>query len=316
MIDVAAAVILRADGQVLFGRRPEGKPYPGYWEFPGGKIEHGETALAALKRELMEELGISVSQAHPWITRTFHYQHATVRLNFFKVVEFEGTPEGLENQLLSWQEPQAIDVFPILPANAPILRILNLPPVYAITHATAMGVDRQLASLHSALEKGLKLLQIREKQMPRDELLAFGRQACTLARNHGATVLVNADIDLAREIAADGVHLDSGTLMQLNQRPDFPWVAASAHDRRELQHAANLGIDFVVLGPVMPTASHPGAPALGWKRFAELAHDLPLPVYALGGLNCSDLDAAIEHGAHGVSMITGAWGQPSDNSPS
>ncbi|MBA2484433.1 MAG: NUDIX domain-containing protein, partial [Nitrosomonas sp.] len=76
---------MRPDGSFLLARRPEGKPYPGYWEFPGGKIETGESPLAALERELQEELGIHITLAYPWITRVFTYTHATVRLHFFRV---------------------------------------------------------------------------------------------------------------------------------------------------------------------------------------------------------------------------------------
>src|SRR5512141_2805546 len=96
--EVAAAVIVRPDGEFLLAQRPAGKPYPGYWEFPGGKIEPGEDAHAALVRELNEELGIDVTAATPWITRVYAYTHATVRLHFFRVSAWEGEPQPLEDQ--------------------------------------------------------------------------------------------------------------------------------------------------------------------------------------------------------------------------
>ncbi len=83
VVDVAVGVLLRANGQFLLGSRPAGKPYAGYWEFPGGKLEDGETALQALQRELHEEMGITVTAATPWLTQRFVYPHATVRLHFF-----------------------------------------------------------------------------------------------------------------------------------------------------------------------------------------------------------------------------------------
>jgi 8-oxo-dGTP diphosphatase len=127
--EVAAAVIERPDGTFLLACRPEGKPYPGYWEFPGGKIEPGEDPRAALDRELEEELGIRVREATPWIERVYAYTHATVRLHFFRVTAWEGEPRPLEDQAISWQPVEAPDVSPMLPANAPVLAALALPPV-------------------------------------------------------------------------------------------------------------------------------------------------------------------------------------------
>jgi len=123
--EVAAAVIERPDGTFLLACRPEGKPYPGYWEFPGGKIEAGEDPRAALGRELKEELGIDVRAATPWITRVYAYTHATVRLHFFRVTAWDGEPQPLEDQGIAWQRPEAPDVTPMLPANAPVLSALR-----------------------------------------------------------------------------------------------------------------------------------------------------------------------------------------------
>lgn len=98
--------------------------------------------------------------------------------------------------------------------------------------------------------------------------------------------------------------------MALDARPDFPLVAASCHGRAELERAGSLGLDFAVLGAVQATASHPGRPGLGWDRFAELVRDLPLPVYALGGLSQKDQEQAWQAGAQGVAAIRGAWESP------
>ncbi len=105
MVEVAAAVIQRADGSFLLAQRPQGKVYAGYWEFPGGKVEAGERAAGALARELNEELGVVVETAYPWITRVFTYPHATVRLNFFRVTWWRGEPHPREHQAIAWQPP-------------------------------------------------------------------------------------------------------------------------------------------------------------------------------------------------------------------
>lgn len=299
---------MRPDGKFLLARRPEGKPYAGYWEFPGGKVMPDESLSRALQRELREELGIHVEHPHPWITRTFSYPHATVRLHFYRVTEWHGEPQPRENQALSWQPAHHLEVEPMLPANAPVLRALELPSIYAITRATETGTHAALQHLEIALEQGLRLIQVREKSMAKEALADFARAVIALARRHGARVLMNSDTggaDFYREAGADGVHLSSLRLMMLNKRPDAEWCGASCHNAEELFQAEQLEMDFAVLGPVLPTLSHPGSPALGWRKFAAIVRECSIPVYALGGLRKDDLATAWEHGAHGLALMRG-----------
>jgi 8-oxo-dGTP diphosphatase len=256
---------------------------------------------------LHEELGIEVERAHPWLTRDYDYAHASVRLYFFRVVRWTGTPHGREKQAFSWQFPGAISVDPLLPANGPILRALRLPSIYAISNAGELGERVFLLRLERALVQGLRLLQVREKAMPVDALIRFAAKVVERAHAHGARVLVNADVSAAQHAGADGVHLTSAQLRQLDRRPALELVGASCHDAGELARAQALGADFAVLGPVLPTPSHPGAAGIGWDRFAALLPDCTLPVYALGGLKVADLEVAQECGAHGISMQRGAW---------
>lgn len=306
VIEVAAAVLLHEES-FLLAQRPVGKIYAGYWEFPGGKIEPGESPLHALRRELHEELGIEIHTAYPWLTRVFAYPHATVRLNFFRVLRWQGEPHGRENQQLSWQTGPKITVGPLLPANAPILRALQLPPLYAISNVAELGCDEFLRRLQRALRGGLRLVQVREKALPRAALRDLSLRVLDLARAHGAYVLLNSDVELAQEVGADGVHLTGAQLAACDARPDVEWCAASCHEARELRRAAELGLDFAVLGPVLPTPSHPGAAHLGWERFAALAAASEIPVYALGGLRGENTDTAWRHGAHGVALLRQAW---------
>lgn len=308
IVEVAAAVIVRPDGNFLLTCRPEGKPYSGYWEFPGGKIETGEAPLHALDRELQEELGIQLTRAEPWITRTFTYPHATVRLHFYRITEWHGIPYGRENQLLSWQLPRHVEVKPMLPANAAVLRALMLPPVYAITHASEIGIDASLQQIGQAFRNGLRLLQIREKTMDEPLFLSFSEQVIALARGVGAQVLINTDTTFRNEVNtanADGIHLSSAQLMALTAHPgsDCGWRGASCHNAEELYQAEALGLDFVVLGPVYPTLSHTDIKPLGWQKFAALIRNYSLPVYALGGMTCYDLRTAREMGAHGIAIM-------------
>ena len=307
-LEVAAAVVLRADGKFLLAQRPANKVYAGYWEFPGGKIDNGESAEQALTRELHEELGIDVERAFPWITRDYDYAHAAVRLRFFRVLGWRGEPHGKEAQGLSWQSTGELTVSPLLPANAPVLRALDLPAVYGISNAAGLGMEEYLRRLERALARGLRLFQIREKQLQEHELHAFAARAMAAAHRHGARMLVNGSIGIARKLNASGVHLTAGQLMKLGRRPtEVEMVGASCHDAQELARAAEIGVDFVVLGPVRRTPSHPGLAELGWDKFKALIRDFPLPVYALGGMRASDLATAWQAGAHGISMMRGAW---------
>jgi 8-oxo-dGTP diphosphatase len=307
IVEVAAAVILRPDGAFLLGRRAADTFYPGYWEFPGGKLEAGETPRQALVRELREELGMEVVRAYPWITREHHYEHAHVRLHFFRVPEWRGEIRDHIHAALAWQRLDEAVVAPMLPANGPVLRALALPDFYGITHGAEIGSAQQIELAARALGAGLRLIQVREPALPPQARLHLAVALVSSARQQGARVLVNGDEDLARAVAADGVHLTSRQLMAAVARPDFPLVGASCHDEAELARASHLALDFALLGPVLPTASHPGRQGMGWEAFAAQIAHYPLPVFAIGGLRRHDLEHAWEHGAHGIAAIRGTW---------
>lgn len=320
IVEVAAAVLVRATvagDEFLLAQRPADKIWAGYWEFPGGKVELGETAHAALVRELREELGIAVQTSYPWLTREFTYPHATVRLNFFRVTDWQGELHPHEGQQFAWQPLAAFAaealVSPLLPANAPVLRALSLPSLYAISNASELGTDEFLRRLVRALGQGLRLLQLREKEMPPAELRSLAIRTLELANSYGAKVLLNCDVALAQELGADGVQLTGTQLAQMGERPEVAWCAASCHTAEELRRAEALGCDFALLSPVLPTLSHPGVAHLGWPRFADLAASCSMPIYALGGLTLKDREAAWQHGAHGVALLRQAWPDGSSN---
>jgi 8-oxo-dGTP diphosphatase len=307
ILEVSAAVLQRDDGTFLLALRPPDKIWAGYWEFPGGKIEPGETSYHALVRELKEELGITVQTAYPWLTRVFTYPHATVRLNFFRVTQWTGELHPHEGQQFSWQLPTRVIVDPVLPANAPILRALELPALYAISNAAELGVEPFMASLQARLDEGLRMVQLREKALSRDALRELAQRVVALVHARGAKVLLNGDEALAREVGADGMHLSSTQLAGLTERPAVDWCAASCHNAEELRRAEALGCDFAVLSPVLSTQSHPGALHLGWEGFAAVAAGSTIPVYALGGLKHEDMKTAWQHGAYGITLLRQAW---------
>jgi 8-oxo-dGTP diphosphatase len=120
VVDVAVGVLIRPDGDFLLTSRPQGKAYAGYWEFPGGKLEAGETVAQALQRELSEELGIVIGPAIAWKTTVVDYPHALVRLNFCKVFDWSGELQMREAQSFAWQR-LPVQVAPVLPGTVPVL---------------------------------------------------------------------------------------------------------------------------------------------------------------------------------------------------
>ena len=120
-VDVAVGGLIDADGRVLLTSRPDGKVYAGYWEFPGGKLEAGESVEQALRRELHEELGIHIGAAEPWRQEIVDYPHARVRLHFCKVFDWRGRFEMREGQQMAWQQ-LPVQVAPVLPGTVPVLQ--------------------------------------------------------------------------------------------------------------------------------------------------------------------------------------------------
>lgn len=307
MIDVAAAVLLRQEtNEYLLAQRPEGKVYAGYWEFPGGKLESDETPRQALDRELQEELGIRVEKASPWFTRIFTYPHATIRLHFWRVTAWQGEMTPLEHSGLVWQRIGAkLRVDPVLPANAPVLKALTLPTVMAITNMSENGEDAELSRLENAVARGIRLFQIRDKCLAPIERAWFAQAAKEMVRHSGALLFVNDDDGLARSIRAHGLHLTAKNLHRCWLRPELEWAGASCHSEEEIERAAKLDLDYIIISSVLPTLSHPGLPSLGWARFGELAARSPVPVFALGGMKMSMLEEAQQHGAHGIALMRG-----------
>ncbi|NYT84180.1 Nudix family hydrolase [Pollutimonas harenae] len=313
-IEVAAGLIMQPDGSLLLAQRPDDKPWSGWWELPGGKIEPGETTLQALARELKEELNIDVTAATPWVTYTHEYPKNIVRLAFCRVTGWEGEPTGMEGQQLSWVKLDApLSVGPLLPATEPPLRWIQLPDHYLLTSiGSSKGLDSYLARLTQALQNGLKLVQFREPgwepESDHDIHTAF-QQVLTLCHQYSARCLINSCHPETWWTQADGVHLRAADACELasagvaikDQAPGL--LAVSAHNANDLDAARMLAADFAVLGHVLDTPSHPGEPGIGWAQFASLIDNAGLPVFAIGGQSVATLETARQHGAHGIAGI-------------
>ena len=304
-VQVVAGILSDAAGRVLLARRPHGAHLAGTWEFPGGKIEAGESAEDALRRELREELGVEIGAIEPLISVPWRYPRKSIVLHAFRVLDYRGEAHAHEHAALRWLEPTAAHDLEMPPPDRPIVNALRLPQQYAITPEPRDDVAF-LESFRLLLATGVRLVQLRAKELAADRLRELAVTAADTARSAGAAMLLNGHVALARELGLDGVHLPASELMRLDARPldRSRWVGASCHDARELAHAAAIDVDFAVLGPVRTTSSHPDAAAVGWQRFAELVAAAPFPVFALGGLHPADLAAARAAGAQGIAGIS------------
>ena len=302
---VAVVVAINAAGEALIQQRRASQSYGGYWEFPGGKVEAGETPEGAAKREMREETGLTTAP-QKWL----RLQYGDTQLHFFKARQWRGRARGKEGQALRWLRIGAPPPAKWLPANNNIWKWLQLPEVCAITAAATLGGEAaQLAAARRALAKRPPpLLQLRDKTLPPAARRALAQKLRALTRRRGALLLVNDDARLARAAAADGLHLSSAALMRRKTRPPFAWAGASCHNAKELAQAARLRLDYAVLSPVCKTLTHVAAAPLGWRRFGALAQAAGIPVYALGGMRPQHLQNARRHGGQGVAMMRRAWG--------
>lgn len=309
VVHVAVALILNSSGQVLLSKRPADAHQGNLWEFPGGKINSGEQVLDALVREIREELGLEIQQATSVMRVPYTYPDKRVLLDVWHVNKFTGCPVGLEGQPVKWWSTGSLDKLSFPAANEKIKEMIKLPVIYGITPAITGDMEEFFPKLNAALEKDLRLIQVRQPKMSEPELEKFIARVLAVCEPYGATVLVNSNPDFASRVGAHGVHLNSGQLKQLpeEQLDSNLMVSASCHNKQEMKKAELIGADFVVLSPVKHTKSHPDTKPLGWEAFSKMAMASNLPVYALGGMIRDDIKEAQLAGAVGVSILSGLW---------
>jgi len=307
-IHVVAGVIQDARGRILLTRRTETRDMPGLWEFPGGKREPGESSEAALVRELHEELGIDASVGDWLMEVPQRYPDKRLRLEVRHVASWKGQPRGREGQALTWVPPDRLSRYSMPPADVPVVGVLRQPDRYLVTPEPGPDEALWLEQLGAALDAGVRRVHLRARQCEPLRWRALVAEVASRFARRDVQWLLNRDITLAASLGL-GVHLGSEQLATSSQRPAAPSLplAASCHTPEDLRHAQRLGCDFAVLGPVLPTATHPGAASLGWAGFEQLREAVSLPLYAIGGLAPEDIAQARRHGAQGVAAIRALW---------
>jgi 8-oxo-dGTP diphosphatase len=314
-VHVVAAVLRDRRGRILLARRTAGRDLAGAWEFPGGKVEAGESPEAALARELEEELGIRIGASAPLIRVPQAYPGKRIVLDVRVVAEYAGAPHGREKQALAWTPAAKLATYPMPPADRPVVAALTQADRLLVTPEPDADDAAFVVAVATAIDEGVRRVQLRAKSVDAARRAKLATMLHAHCRAAGAELLVNGDIELARRLGC-GVHLPAAQLRALEQRP-LPAgqaVSAACHDGEELRLAESLGLDFALLGPVARTPTHPEADPLGWTRFARLREGVSLPIYALGGLGVADVATARDHGAQGIAAIRALWpaapGQP------
>ncbi|MFO7602302.1 MAG: Nudix family hydrolase [Gammaproteobacteria bacterium] len=312
LMHVVVGVIKNAQHKILISKRPAHVHQGGLWEFPGGKVEPGETPQQALRRELHEECGIDVAAAHTLGSIRHDYADRTVLLEVYVVETFSAEPRGREGQPLRWVHAEHLRRYAFPAANLEIIKMLErsaLPELCLITGRFS-SVDDFAQKLTASLARGVRLVQLRLKSVDPQQQEALVKQAIALCRQQQAMLLLSPDLYAAHATEVAGMHLTSQQLYEFKQRPlaADKLLSASVHHAGELQQAQKLQADFVLLSPVLPTSSHPDAAPLGWDCFRDLVAGVRCPVFALGGVDASHLPLARAAGAHGIAAISALWG--------
>jgi 8-oxo-dGTP diphosphatase len=314
-IHVAVGVIVRA-GRVLIARRPDHVHQGGLLEFPGGKVEPEETVQAALVREIAEETGLQIplDTLQPVIGIRHDYGDKRVFLDVWRTDHAQGEAHGREGQSVDWVLPENLRDEDFPAANRPIIRALQLPLLLAITgdvHAGDAGLQQFHRALAGLIESDrARLVLLRAPGMAAEDYCSLAESVLDVCEAAGVGLLLHGSPAVFDDNPdAAGLHLPWCEAEKLDARPvpDGVWLGISCHDAREIDHAVAIGADYITLGPVKLTATHPGATAMGWAQFRELVSHAAVPVFGLGGLEPTDLDQSTQAGGQGVAGIRYWW---------
>ncbi|VAW64969.1 hypothetical protein MNBD_GAMMA09-619 [hydrothermal vent metagenome] len=319
---VAVAIMIKKSSitqchEVLVSLRDKTAHQGGLWEFPGGKLEDGESSYEALKREVSEELGVVVNKAKLFKTIRHQYSDKPVLLDVWWVESFDGEflysdaeneCKGAEGQSVKWQPLKELKVNDFPTANRPIVYALTLPEKYMITGGFETQADFMLR-LENSLKNGISLVQLRCKKTPEAEIIKLAGEAQLICKQYNARLLLNTTLEVFNQLKADGLHLSSQQLYKFKKRPvdNVLLLSVSCHTQEDIMQADKLSADIILLSPVKETKSHPGVKGIGWSTFSDIVFKTATPVYALGGMNEADIIDAKQAGAQGVAAISSFW---------
>lgn len=294
-IEVVAAVIRDEQGNILIAQRAKDKHQGGKWEFPGGKVESGESRRSALSRELNEELGIEVGHSKRLISTYHEYEDKSIYLDVYEITQWDGNAHGREGQPVKWVKPKALGDYDFPAANKPIIEAAMLPKFIKILKpvVTSESFEKQaLAALQA--RQAFVLHNFKETELTHQQLSWL----LDVAQQHEVEVILESPPPLVRNDY--NLHLNNEELLKAQVKPEARRVSATCNTPGELFKAQHLGLDFIFIGPVLMNLKDNNQQVLGWPAFQSLVGRVNIPAYAVGGLNEKDLELAREYGAQGI----------------
>ena len=303
--EVVAAAIHDHRGNLLLARRGlDGSRESGHWEFPGGKVESGETPVQALRRELAEELGVHCRSITAIPGALAQDRERLLRLSLWRVKLGREQPRVSVHQAIRWVRPEHCIRLPLGVLDRQLAPWAGAPRRYHITHP--QSVEPGVVRTDPSDTSGSWILARWPSAMDyRGAVERFKRSTASRHR----PIMLHDCLPAGTDSRVVGVHLSAKLAARHQQRPigNDQWLAVSCHNLVELDHARKLGADFVVLGAIRPTPSHPGVSGQGWQRAAEVRAKVGLPTIALGGVAPEDFARARAFGFHGVAGISAFW---------
>jgi len=298
--EVVVGILLNKNGEILISKRRNNQFMRGYWELPGGKIEAGENKKSSLKRELFEELGVTVIKSSLKHTMCHKYTDKVVKLWIYNVDKYSGEPSGQEGQDTSWCSLDQLNKYKLLPTMREIIHKISLPKHYWITpdeHHSESIIENCREHIHT----GTQIIQLRSKSSLDQSYI---NKIYRLCHDNQISLILNTPNKTYQELC-DGWHLTSDEMLSLKERPcgNNKLLGASTHNTLETEHAENISADYISLSPIHSTPSHIHISPLGWQAASDIICKSNLPVYLLGGMSKEMLDKALNIGAQGIAGI-------------
>lgn len=308
IVHVAVAVIENENNRILIAKRPDHLHMGGLWEFPGGKVEAGETVLQALQREIREEIALDIQGAQPMLQIPFEYPDKRVLLDVWRVTAFSGEARGCEGQEVAWVSRNELGNYQFPAANRAILTALQLPERLLVTGNFSDANECLLRTINAIEKHDLRAVILRAHDLASSDYAQLANAMFQFCQSAGVKLLLNTDCNNFSG-QADGLHLTGVRVLACNKRPVSKdrLFGASCHKVEEILHAMAVDVDYITLSPVLPTDSHPDAALLGWQGLANLVAMCPVPVFALGGVDDCHLAQARLSGASGIAGISAWW---------
>ena len=310
VVHVVIAIIQNTKHEVLVSERKPDVHLGGLFEFPGGKVEGGESPVEALQRELAEELNINALSFSPLIQIPYSYPDRKIFLNVYIVKKHMGIVSAHEGQKIYWKNISSLNDNEFPPANYGVIRALQLPKIFPVTPNYSQEPKNFLMKFEKVVsDETIQIIQLRSHEIKNSEYVELVKQCIRICKKYHVKLILNRELELIKNLDISGVHLTSEKLLGTKKRllSTKYLLGASCHTQQEVNHANNLGMDYIFIGPVVEKYSSEISKTLTWKGFAELTQNSLMPAYAIGGLNEGDVDTSIIHGGQGIAAIRSIW---------